>query len=113
MLRSIKTGIHLGEEAVAKILRQLEEDVDSDTEVEQNENEINVSREANIAEEVVASIIPESSINNITPRDEESSDKSENDYCVNGNSDEEATILIKYNSCGGTLLSKRLSNSLQ
>ena len=64
----------------AKILKQLEKDVDPDADVEQNENEINVSGEANIVEEVMDRIIPESSINNITQRDEESSDKTEDGY---------------------------------
>lgn len=64
----------LSEEAVAEILRQLEEDIDFDTEVEWNENKINQSREANIVEELMDSIIQESSINNITQRDEDRSD---------------------------------------
>ena len=64
----------LSEEAVAEILRQLEEDIDFDTEVEWNENKINQSREANIVEELMDSIIQESSINNITQRDEDISD---------------------------------------
>ena len=45
---------------------QLEEDAHSDTEVEQNENTINVSGEANIVEQVMETIIPKSLINNIT-----------------------------------------------
>ena len=101
------------EEATVDILRQLEEDVDSHTEAEQNENEINVSGQANITEEVMDSIIPESSINNITQRHEESSDESEDDYCVNENSVEEATILTMYKSRDGTVWSKSSSNSLQ
>ena len=64
----------------AEILKQLEKDVDPDADVEKNENEINVSGEANIVEEVMDRIIPESSINNITQRDEESSDKIEDGY---------------------------------
>ena len=64
-------------------MRQLE-DVDSDIEVERNENEISVSGEVNIVE-VMDGIIPESSINIITQRDEESSEKSEHNYCVNEN----------------------------
>ena len=64
----------LSEEAVAEILRQLEEDIDFDTEVEWNENKINQSREENIVEELMDSIIQESSINNITQRDEDRSD---------------------------------------
>lgn len=64
----------LSEEAVAEILRQLEEDIDFDTEVEWNENKINQSREANIVEELMDSIVQESSINNITQRDEDRSD---------------------------------------
>ena len=67
---SQRRQFYSSEEAAAEILRQMEEDVDSDTEVERNENEINVSWEANIVEEVINSIIPESSINNITQRDE-------------------------------------------
>ena len=61
------------EKAVAEVLRQLE-DIDFDTEVEWNENKINQSREANIVEELMDSIIQESSINNITQRDEDRSD---------------------------------------
>lgn len=64
----------LSEEAVAEILRQLEEDIDFDTEVEWNQNKVNQSREANIVEELMDSIIQESSINNITQRDEDRSD---------------------------------------
>lgn len=45
---------------------QLEDDAHSDTEVEQNENKINVSGEANIVEQVMDSIIPKSLIDNIT-----------------------------------------------
>ena len=98
----IKTGnisqrgwLYSSEEVAAEILRQLEEDVDSDIEVERNENEISVSGEVNTVE-VMDGIIPESSINIITQRDEESSDKSEHDYGVNENSDEEATISTMY-----------------
>ena len=101
------------EEATAEILRQLEEDVDSDTEVEENKNKINVSWEANIPEEVMDGITPESSINNITERDEESLDESEDDHCVNENNDEEATIILTMNrSCDGTVWSKSSSNFL-
>ena len=42
------------------------------------------------------SIIPESWINNNTQRDEDRSDKNVDDYCVNENSDGEATILAMY-----------------
>ena len=83
-----------------------------DTEVEKNENEINVSREANIVE-VMDDEIPESSINNITQRDEENSDESEDEYCINENSDEEATILTMYRSHDGTVWFKSSSNSLK
>ena len=93
-------------------MRQLEEDVNSGIEVERNENEISVSGEANIVE-VMDGIILESSINIITQRDEESSDKSEHDYCINENSDEEASILTMYKSRNGTVWSKCSSNSLQ
>ena len=48
-------------------------------------------------------IIPESSINNITQRDEESSDKVEDSYRVNKNSDEKATILTMHKSRDGTV----------
>ena len=58
-------------------------------------------------------IIPESSINNITQRDEESSDKVEDSYWVNENSDEKATILTMHKSRDGTVWSKRSSSSLQ
>ena len=58
-------------------------------------------------------IIPESSINNITQRDEESSDKVEDSYRVNKNSDEKATILTMHKSRDGTVWSKRSSSSLQ
>ena len=100
------------EEATTEILRQLEEDVNSDTEVERNENEINVSGEANIEEEVMNSVITESSINNITQRDDESSDESGDDCCVNENSDEEATILTMYKSRDGFVGTKNLYSSL-
>lgn len=61
------------EKAVAEVLRQLE-DIDFDTEVEWNENEINQIREANIVEELIDSIIQESLINKINQRDEGRSD---------------------------------------
>lgn len=94
------------EEATVEILRYLEEDVDSDSEVERNENEINVTGETNIVEEVLDSIITESSISNITQRDEQSSDESKGDYCKNENSDKEATILTMCKSRDGFLWSK-------
>lgn len=94
------------EEATVEILRYLEEDVDSDSEVERNENEINVSGETNIVEEVLCSIITESSIGNITQRDEQSSDESKGDYCINENSDKEATIPTMCKSRDGFLWSK-------
>ena len=56
--------------------------------------------------------IPESSINNITQRDEENSDESEDEYCINENSDEEATILTMYRSHDRTVWFKSSSNSL-
>ena len=87
-------------------MRYLEEDVDSDSEVERNENEINLSGETNIAEEVLDSITTESSISNITQRDEQSADESKGDYCINENSDKEATILTMCKSCDGFLWSK-------
>ena len=94
------------EEATVEILRYLEEDVDSDSEVERNENEINVTGEKNIVEEVLDSIITESSISNITQRDEQSSDESKGDYSINENSDKEATILTMCKSRDGFLWSK-------
>ena len=100
------------EEPPPENLRQLEEDVDSDTEVELNENEINIKGEANIVEEVMDGIIPENSINNTTQRYDDSSDESEDDYCVNKNSDEKATILAMYKSRDGTVWSKSSSISL-
>ena len=87
-------------------MRYLEEDVDSDTEVQRNENEINISGETNIVEEVLDSIITESSISNITQRDEQSSDESKGDYCISKNSDKEATILTMCKSRDGFLWSK-------
>ena len=84
------------EEPPPENLRQLEEDVDSDTEVELNENEINIKGEANIVEEVMNGIIPENSINNTTQRDDESSDESEDDYCVN----EKPCIKVAMELCG-------------
>lgn len=94
------------EEATVEILRYLEEDVDCDSEVERNENEINVTGEKNIVEEVLDSIITESSISNITQRDEQSADESKGDYCINENSDKEATILTMCKSRDGFLWSK-------
>ena len=87
-------------------MRYLEEDVDSDSEVERNENEINLSGETNIVEEVLDSIISESSISNIIQRDEQSADESKGDYCINENSDKEATILTMCKSRNGFLWSK-------
>ena len=55
------------EETASEILRQLDEDIDSDTELEENE----ISEEANIVEVVMDGIIPESSINNINQRNED------------------------------------------
>ena len=68
--------------------------------------------ETNIDEEVMNSVITESSINNITQRDEESSDESGDDCCVNENSDKEATILTMYKSRDEFVGSKNLFNSL-
>ena len=59
------------------------------------------------------SIIQESSINNITQRDEESLDENEDDYCVNENIDEEATILTMYKGRDRTVWSKSSFNSLK
>ena len=67
----------------------------------------------NIAEEVMDNTVPESSINNISQKDEESSDEIEDDYCINESSDEEATSLTMYKSCNGTVRCKSSSNSLQ
>ena len=50
--------------------------------------------------------VPESSINNISQKDEESSDEIEDDYCINESSDEEATSLTMYKSCNGTVRCK-------
>ena len=80
---------YTSEEVASEILRQLDEDVDSDTELEENE----ISREANIVEVVMDGIVPESSFNNINQRHEETSDESEDDYFENGNNDDEATII--------------------
>ena len=52
-------------------------------------------------------------MNNITQRDEESLEESEDNYCTDGNSDEEATILTMYKNCDGTVWSKSSFNSLQ
>ena len=57
--------------------------------------------------------IPESSINNITQRDEKNSDESEDEYCINENSDEEAAILTMYRSHDGTVWFKSSSHSLK
>ena len=57
---------YISEEAALELLRQLDEDVDSDTELEENE----ISGEANIVEVVMDGIVPESSINNINQRNE-------------------------------------------
>lgn len=94
------------EKATVETLRYLEEDVDSDTEVERNENEVNVSGETNIVEEVLDSIITESSISNTTQRDEQSSDESKGDYCINEKSNKEATVLAMCKSRDGFLRSK-------
>ena len=110
---SQKGRFYSSEETATEILRQLEEYVDSDTETERNENEINVSGEANIVEKVMDGTIPERSIDNITQRDKESSDKNKDDYCVNENSDEKATILTMHKICDGNVWSKNSSNSLQ
>ena len=59
------------------------------------------------------SIIPESLINNITQRDEESSNESEDEHCVNENSDEEAIILTVYKIRDGIVWFKSSFNSLQ
>ena len=58
---------HTSEEAASEILRQLDEDIDFDTELEENE----ISGEANIVEVVMDGIVPESSINNINQRNED------------------------------------------
>ena len=57
---------YTSEEAALELLRQLDKDVDSDTELEENE----ISGEANIVEVVMDGIVPESSINNINQRNE-------------------------------------------
>ena len=100
---------YTSEEPASEILRQLDEDVDSDTELEENE----IIGEANIVEVVMDGIVPESSINNINQRNEETSDESEDDCFENGNNDEEATIIIMYKSRDGTVCSKISSNSSQ
>ena len=41
-------------------------------------------------------IVPESSINNINQRNQETSDESEDDCFENGNNDDEATIITMY-----------------
>ena len=61
----------------------------------------------------MGSKIPENVIYNITQRDEETSNESEDDHCVNENSDEEATILTVYKIHDGIMWSKSSSNSLQ
>ena len=71
---SRRKQFYSSDEAVAEILRQLDEDADSDTDLE--ENAIEVSAEADILE-VMDNTIPESLINNITQRDKESSEESE------------------------------------
>lgn len=83
-IKSQGRWFYSSEEAAAEILRQLKEEVDSHTEVDRHENEINISREASIL--VMDGIIPDSLINNITQRDQESSDESKDNYCINENS---------------------------
>ena len=95
---------YISEEAASESLRQLDGDVDYDTELEENE----ISGEANIVVVVMDGIVPESSINNINQRNEETSDESED-----GNNDGEATIIAMYKSRDGTVWSKILSNSSQ
>ena len=85
------------EEVAAEILRQLEEDVDSDT----------------LQKKLWTALIPDSQINNVTQRDGESSGESEDDYCINENSDKEATILTMSENHNGTGWSKGSSDSLQ
>ena len=108
---SRRKQFYSSDEAVAEILRQLDEDADSDTDLE--ENAIEVSAEADILEEVMDNTIPESLINNITQRDKESSDESEDDYFVNESNDGDATNLAMYKSRDGTFWSKNSSNSSQ
>ena len=55
-------------------------------------------------------IVPESSINNINQRNEETSDEKEDDCFENGNNDDEATM---YKSRDGTMWSEISSNSSQ
>ena len=100
---------YTSEEVASEILRQLDEDVDSDTELEENE----ISREANIVEVVMDGIVPESSFNNINQKHEETSDESEDDYFENGNNDDEAAIITMHKSRNGTMSSKISSNSSQ
>ena len=90
-------------------MRQLDEDVDSNTELEENE----ISGEANIVEVAMDGILPESSINNINQKNEEFSDESEDDCFENGNNDNEATIITMYKSRDGPAWSKISSNSSQ
>ena len=89
------------------------EDVNSVTEVERNKNEIIVGRKANIVEEDMDGVMPENLMKNKTQRDEKSSDESEDDYCMNGNNDEEATIVTMYKSHNGTVWSRSSPNSLR
>ena len=58
-------------------------------------------------------IVPESSINNINQRNEETSDESEGDCFENENNDDEATIITMSKSRDGTVWSKISSNSSQ
>ena len=84
-IKSQGRWFYSSEEAAAETLRQLEEEVDSHTEVDRHENEISISGEASIL--VMDGIIPDSLINNITQRDQESSDESKDNYCIDENSD--------------------------
>ena len=58
-------------------------------------------------------VMPENLMKNKTQRDEKSSDESEDDYCMNGNNDEEATIVTMYKSHNGTVWSRSSPNSLR
>ena len=100
---------YTSEEAASDILRQLDEDVDCDTELEENE----ITGEANIVELVMDGIVPESSINNIDQRNEETSDESEDGCFEKGNNDDEATIITMYKSRDGTVWSKISFSSSQ
>ena len=100
---------YTSEEAASEILRLLDEDIDSDTELEENE----ISGEVNIVEAVMDGIVPESSINNINQRNEETSHESADGCFENENNDDEATIIAMYKSCDGTVWSKISSNSSQ